>query len=330
MKTNRRDFLKRTAGAGAAMAFTAGVARGKESAMGGKSVTDGELPRRPFGSEGDALSVVGFGAIMLGKMEAAQQEDANALVAETVAAGVNYFDVAPTYGNAEERLGPALEPYRDQVFLACKTTRRGAEGARAEFEQSLKRLRTDRIDLYQLHAISNPKEDVEDVFADGGAMEFFKQAKADGRIRHIGFSAHTEQAALDAMDRYDFDSCMFPISIPTWYQGNFGPPVVEKAREKGVTLISLKAMARERWPKDHPERSEYPNCWYLPMTDPDEAELGLRWALTQPVVAAIPPGHAGLFRDAITYAKRFEPLTGEQELARAKKIADVETPIFKA
>jgi len=142
--------------------------------------------------------------------------------------------VSPTYGDAELKLGPALEPYRKKVFLACKTGQRRREGALEELNESLRRLRTDYLDLYQLHSITDVKDDVDVVFAKGGAIEVFLEAEKQGRIRYLGFSAHSEQAALAAMDRYDFDSVLLPINFATFYKGDFGPRVIAAAKSKGM------------------------------------------------------------------------------------------------
>lgn len=104
----------------------------------------GRLERRSLGRTGETLSILGFGGIVV---RDATPAEADRRVGEAVDRGVNYFDVAPSYGDAEEKLGPALEPHRDGAFLACKTTEREAAGARAELEQTLKRLRTDHLDL---------------------------------------------------------------------------------------------------------------------------------------------------------------------------------------
>ena len=104
------------------------------------------LPRREYGKNRIPLSIIGLGGVVVMGVE---QNHANRVVAEAVERGVNYFDVAPTYGDAEVKYGPALEPYRKDIFLACKTTQRGREGAAAELKDSLSRLRTDYLDLYQ-------------------------------------------------------------------------------------------------------------------------------------------------------------------------------------
>ncbi len=293
--------------------------------VGPTSTNAAKLARRPYGRHGDRISVIGFGGILVMN---AEQAHANRLVAEAFERGVNYFDVAPTYGDAELKLGPALEPYRKNAFLACKTTERTRQGAAAELKRSLERLRTDHVDLYQLHGLTDMAKDVDVAFAKGGALEVLTEAKRTGQVRHLGFSAHSVEAAAAALDRYDFDSVLFPINFATFYQGHFGPTIVEKVKSKGLTLLALKMLARQSWPKDDPGRSKYPKCWYQPLSDPREAELGLRFTLSQPVAAAIPPGEESLFRLALDLAARFRPIT-EAEIGELKTLAATLHPIFQ-
>lgn len=283
------------------------------------------LARRPFGPSGDMLSIVGFGGIILWGME---QTKANRLIGEVVERGVNYFDIAPTYGDAEVQMGPALAPYRKNVFLACKTTKRDAAGARAELAQSLARLHTDYLDLYQLHAITDVARDVDAVFAPGGAMEAYIEAKRAGVVRHLGFSAHSVEAAMAAMDRYEFDSILFPVNFATFHEGNFGPQVMALAQSRGVSRLAIKPLASTKWNPDDPMKKEYPLCWYKPLTDPAEAELALTWTLSQDITAAIPPGHEGLFRMCLDFATRFKPMTPAQD-REAQTMAHRFKPIFE-
>lgn len=246
--------------------------------------------KRVLGKTGDSLSIIGFGGILVTDttpLEAAQ------LVGEAIDRGVNYFDVAPTYGNAEERLGPALAPYRDRVFLACKTTERLAGPATTELERSLKRLKTGHFDLYQLHGVSKPDE-VDRILGPGGALEAFSRAREQGLIRHIGFSAHTEEAALRLLEAFPFDSVLFPVNFACWTQGRFGPRVVDKAQTLGTGLLALKALARRPWRKG--EAKIWPKCWYAPLDTPAEVKAALAFTLSKPVTAALTPGHAELFR----------------------------------
>lgn len=282
------------------------------------------IPRRPYGDKGEDLSIIGFGGIVVMDSE---PDQAARVVAEAVERGVNYFDVAPGYGNAQEKLGPALEPYRKNVFLACKTDRRDRTGAEEQLKRSLELLKTDHFDLYQLHGIVSVEKDVDPAFAKGGAMEVLIQARKSGRIRFLGFSAHSTEAAFAAMDRFDFDSVLFPVNFAAWLKGGFGPEILQRAREKGLARLALKAMARQGWAQDDPKRQTYRKCWYEPLANRAEAEVGLRFTLGQPVTAAIPPGEEALFRLALDLANNITPLTQEEE-TRLFAMAHTLNPIF--
>lgn len=284
------------------------------------------MERRPFGNTGDSLSIVGLGGVAFVGMSQAESND---LVAEAIDAGVNYFDVAPSYGHEQEtekRLGPALKPYRDRAFLACKTAARKAPEARAELERSLRHLETDTFDLYQLHAITS-LEDVETAFGPGGAMEVILEAKQAGIIRHVGFSAHSVEAAFRALDLYPFASALFPVNFVTYSQGNFGPQIVDRCIEKGAARLALKAMARTHWKPDAPRT--FPNCWYEPIADKGLAELALRFTLSEPVTAAVPPGDPRLWRWAVEFGQRYRPLDDSERAALTQAAEDLQ-PIFKA
>ena len=282
----------------------------------------GLIEKRSLGKTGEKLSMIGFGGIVVDK---ATTEQAAERVRQAIDHGINYFDVAPSYGNAEEMLGPALEPFRKDVFLACKTGERKKEGARRELEQSLKYMKTDHFDLYQLHAVTS-LEDVETIFAPGGAMETFLEARDEGKIRFLGFSAHSVEAALALMDGYDFDTILFPFNFATWYAGNFGPQVLAKAKDKGMGILALKAMAWRPW-KEGEERTNE-KTWYKPLPNRNEAEKGLRFTLSHPITAAIPPGHEDLFAMALDLAKDFEPMN-EEEIRAMKEKAMNTTPLFR-
>ena len=314
---DRRYFLQSTVAAGLLSAFPAGL-NGME-----RFPEPGKLEKRKLGRTGEALSIIGFGGIVV---RDATAQEASDRVRQAIEAGVNYFDVAPSYGNAEDMLGPALEPYRKNVFLACKTTQRTAKESLAELESSLRKMRTDHFDLYQLHAVTT-KEDVEKIFGPGGALETFVAARKAGKVRFLGFSAHSVEAALALIGRFDFDTILFPTNFGTWHAGNFGPQVLAAAQAKQMGILALKAMARGPWPKDA-KRDQYPKCWYQPLSDPGDATLGLRFTLSHPVTAAIPPGDEHLFRMALGLAAQFAPLKDEEARAiKEKALAGV--PLFK-
>jgi len=283
------------------------------------------LSQRPYGKSGDRLSIIGFGGIIVMNKEPGE---ASRIVAKAVERGVNYFDVAPTYGDAEVKLGPALEPYRKSVFLACKTTQRERGPAGEEFRRSLERLRTDHFDLHQLHCLADIAKDVDVAFAKGGVMELAIEEKKAGRIRHLGFSAHTEEAALAAMARYDFDSVLFPINFACMLTDGFGSRVIAEAQRRGMSILALKALARQQWPEGDPQRPRFTRCWYQPCSDRREAELALRFTLGQPVTAAVSPGEEEMLSLALDLAPSLRPLT-ESDLAELRSLAATLKPIFK-
>ncbi len=280
------------------------------------------IEKRALGKTGENLSMIGFGGIVVDK---ATSEEAASRVKEAIDHGINYYDVAPSYGNAEEMLGPALEPYRKDIFLACKTGERKKEGSRRELEQSLKHLRTDHFDLYQLHAVTS-LEDVDTIFGKDGAMETFVEARDEGKVRFLGFSAHSVEAAMALMERFDFDTILFPFNYATWYAGNFGPQVMELAKKKEMGILALKSMAWRRW--EEGEERTISKTWYKPHTDPKEANKGLRFTLSHPVTAAIPPGHEDLFSMALKLAKDFKPMEKEEIKAMKEKALQTE-PMFR-
>jgi aryl-alcohol dehydrogenase-like predicted oxidoreductase len=278
------------------------------------------MEKRSLGKTGEALSVIGFGGILVMNETA---EDAARVVQQAVEErGINYFDVAPSYGNAEEMLGPALEPYRHGVFLACKTGKRDAAGAEEELHASLKRLRTDHVDLYQLHAMKTA-EDVEQVLGPGGAMETFVRAREQGKTRFLGFSAHSEAAALALMERFDFDSILFPISWSSWLKEGFGPQVVAQAEQKGMGILALKTLAKRAW--NEGETHNWSKTWYKPVETYEEAELAVRFTLSLPVTAGVSPGHAELLWWACDAAESFRPITAEETAQLQTWCADLKT-----
>jgi len=317
---DRRNFLK----TGTAAAGLAASNRLLEPLTASEVAVAGEFPKRALGKTGEKLSIIGFGGIVVMN---AEQAVANNTVAAAFARGINYFDVAPSYGNAEEKLGPALQPYRQRVFLACKTGKRDKGGAAAELESSLKHMRTDHFDLYQLHAMTK-MADVDKVFSPDGAMETFLAARQAGKIRYIGFSAHSAETAIALMDRFEFNTILFPFNFVLFSQANFGPQVLEHARKKGMGILALKAMAKAVWPKEMKEADRpQPKCWYQPAQLPDQAALALRWTLSQPITAAVPPGDEKYFQHALNVAQKFEAIRPEEEKALMASAQGAE-PIF--
>jgi len=203
-------------------------------------------------------------------------------------AGVNHIDIAPGYGKAEHLMGPWIEKTRDQFFLGCKTQLRTKDEAAAELKLSLEKLRTDKFDLYQLHAVTS-FEELDQVTGKGGALEAILEAKEERLTDFIGITGHGNQAPmvfLEALSRYDFDSVLFPINFIQF--GN--PEYKEKAmelmsicQEKGVGVMIIKAVAARPWGKqDH----KY-NCWYEPFDTQDMIQRCVDFSLSQEGVTGL-------------------------------------------
>ena len=239
----------------------------------------------PLGKTGIRVSAVVFGGII--NMDELQAQ-ANRYVAKAVEAGVNYFDVAPTYGDAELRLGPALAPYRNNVFLACKTEERSARGAREKLENSLRNLKTDYFDVYQLHALTTD-DDLDRAFDPDGAMETVLRAKRDGLIRNVGFSAHSEDAALRALSMFDFDTVLFPLNWALGITRGWGDRISDAVREKGIGLLGMKSLVRRKWQEG--EARPYPKSWCQPIWGNEPLGVAaMKYAVLKGAQALVPPG----------------------------------------
>lgn len=259
-----------------------------------------------LGKTGLNVSAVVFGGII--NMDEAQT-DADAHVARAVEAGVNYFDVAPTYGNAEERLGPALAPYRKDVLLACKTEERTAAGAREKLEASLKKLKTDRFDVYQLHALATDA-DLDRAFGPGGAMEVVLKAKRDGIIRYVGFSAHNEDVALRALTMYDFDTVLFPLNWALGIVTGWGDRISRAAQEKNMGILGMKSLVRRRWRAG--EARPYPKSWCQPLWGDEALSVAaMKYAVLKGAHTLVPPGNLEHFSFMLNHVDQCyrEPMT---------------------
>ena len=244
------------------------------------------MQKRPLGRTGYQITPVTFGGIIV--MNETPQ-DAARYVSCAIDHGINYFDVAPSYGDAEQKLGPALTPYRQQVYLACKTEKRDAASAEAELHRSLKLLRTDHFDVYQLHAMTT-QQDLDRAFAEDGVMPLLVRAREQGLIRRIGITAHNEDVALTALSRFDFDTVMFPVNWALGLSRGWADRLTKACREQGRGLLAIKALAHRKWLEG--ETRVYPKSWCKTLFG-DEAlmKAAMRYTLSKGADALIPPGN---------------------------------------
>ena len=284
------------------------------------------LPRRLLGRTGEYISIVGFPGLALSHCDQAQSDTG---VLDAFEGGVNYFDVAPAYGKdgeCEIKLGASLTQLpREEIFLASKTKMRDREGSRLELERSLKRLKTDYLDLYQLHHLWDPK-DVDKVLGPDGALETVVQAQREGKVRHIGFSAHTNKAALQVMEGFRFDTVMFPINFVEYYKIGFGREVIDLANEQGAALLSIKTMSLGLWPEGAKRTRKW---WYRSVEEKKEVDLAVRFALSlEGVVAGIPPSFLDLLEKAIHAGRDYRPIRND-EMALLQEMAEERLSVFQ-
>ncbi|MBI3698015.1 MAG: aldo/keto reductase [Acidobacteria bacterium] len=231
MRNSRRDFVKAAAGLSVANTLWAAEAAGG-------------IPRRPLGKTGLQVSIMGLGGARIGML--LDNQPAVDVVRRCYDLGVNYFDAAAAgaYGLSQVRYGIVLKDVRDKVVLATKTRHRTFTQAQLDLDQSLSNLRTDRIDLYQVHNVIND-EDIEFIFAPKGVMEMIEKAKKAGKIRFVGVTGHTDPAVLNRiLARYKFDTILMPLSVTDGgnSQKSFEQATLPVARQKGMGIIAMKTL----------------------------------------------------------------------------------------
>lgn len=206
----------------------------------------GDIERRVFGKTGEKLSIIGQAG---GRFPLISFDDAVAVTRRAYELGLNYFDNAHSYwnGRSEEVYGAALKDVRKKVFLTSKSTQRKATAANAELELTLKRLKTDYVDLWQIHSVSE-LSDVETIFGPGGAIEAFEAAKRAGRCRFIGFTGHRDPYVhLEMLKRYDkYDTILMPLHMADPSYLSFEKLVLPEAVKRGLGIQGMKSTANSK------------------------------------------------------------------------------------
>lgn len=271
---------------------------------------------RPLGKTGHRSSIMAFGGAALSK---GTETMAKKSIDLAMAHGINHIDVAPSYGRAEELLGPLVPSIRDEVFLACKTLKRDKQGAEAELHSSLKILRTDHFDLYQIHGITK-REELDQALAEGGAIEALLEAKEEGIVKHLGITGHNMTALGEAIKKFEFETVMFPLNFVMLAHPspeNDYRPVLDLSKDRGVGAMAIKAVAKSPWgAQEHAYET-----WYEPLDKQKEIDLALWFTLSHPVATAVLPSDLRLWPKVIDAAERFRELTPTetQELAEMAK-----------
>lgn len=245
------------------------------------------IARAPFGSTGHASTRTLFGAAAFSDVTQAEADRTMELVLDH---GINHIDVAASYGDAEVRLGPWLERYRQTFFLATKTGERSYAAARDEIHRSLERLRTDHVDLIQLHNLAQ-QDEWELAFSDDGALRACTEARDEGLVRFIGVTGHGLGIAAmhrRSLERFPFDSVLLPYSYILLQDEGYRADVdalLAVCRERGVAVQTIKSITARPWGARPQTRA----TWYEPLEDPDDIEVAVHWLL----------GHEGLFLNTV-------------------------------
>lgn len=244
------------------------------------------MEQRRLGRIGHSSSVLIYGAAALGEVT---QDVADASIQQALDAGINHFDTAASYGEAELRLGPWMPRIRGDIFLATKTGERGVDAAWAQINASLERLQTDHVDLIQLHSVGN-LERLDLVTAADGALHAAVRARDEGLASWIGITGHSHDAPathLEALRRFDFDSVLSPInwvlSQDAAYLAGYEALVAEIQR-RDAALMTIKTVSRRNWPTDDKPYT----TWYEPFDDPEMIDAAVAWALSHPEITGIP------------------------------------------
>ena len=261
-----------------------------------------------------------FGAAALGEVTQAQ---ADRTLEMLLYYGVNHIDAAPSYGDAELRIGPWMEQYRGHFFLATKTDERTVQAARDQFQRSLERLRVDQVDLLQLHHLVDPEE-WEVAMGPGGALEAAIEAREQGLVRFIGVTGHGVAAPemhRRSLERFDFDSVLLPYNYMMMQNPRYAADfraLMALCQKRNVAVQTIKSIARGPWGTKTRTRA----TWYEPLEDQDAIEKAVRWVLGRPGIFLNTAADIRLLPKVLDAASRFQspPSDGEmkKEAARLK------------
>jgi aryl-alcohol dehydrogenase-like predicted oxidoreductase len=280
---------------------------------------------QPFGRTGHESTRLLFGAAAIGNVDQDEADQTMELIREH---GINHIDTAASYGDAELRLGPWMESHRDEFFLATKTGERTRTEAYAEIGRSLERLRTDRLDLIQLHNLVD-EDEWQTAFSSGGVLEAVVQARDEGLVRFIGVTGHGATVAaqhLRSLKEYPFDSVLLPYNFPmsrnASYVADF-EALLALCAERRVAVQTIKAITRGPW-GDHKQTA---NTWYEPLTDQDAIDIAVSWVLGRDGIFLNTVGDVHILPKVIDAAERFTQRPSDEQMGELEAAFRLE-PLF--
>jgi len=284
------------------------------------------IPLDPFGRTGHASTRIIFGAAAFWKCTPAIGERTLAMLLEH---GIDHIDVAASYGEAEDHVGPWMESHRDRFFLATKTGERGYEGAKSELTRSLERLRVDSIDLWQLHNLVDEAE-WETAMAPGGALEAAIEARDRGLVKFIGVTGHGVTVAemhRRSLERFPFDSVLLPLNHtmmqnPT-YAADF-EALTQTCRQQNVAMQTIKSLAVGAWGEGDQRTTR---TWYEALTEQSDIDLAVHWVLGHEGMFLNTSSDIGLLAKILDATERYEAPPTETEMEALATRAGM-SPLF--
>lgn len=284
------------------------------------------MQKRRLGRLGHMSSVLVYGGAALAEVDDAEADDSIAFAIES---GINHFDTSDDYGDSEDHLGRWMPRVRDQVFLATKTTERSKEGARRTIERSLQRLRVDRVDLLQIHAVGD-LECLDLVTGDGGALEAVIEARDQGLTGGIGITGHGVDSTathLEALRRFPFDTVLTPYSYRLWREERFRrdfDALCEHARAEDVGLMLIKYAARNLWRDNEDPRY---TTWYWPLEEQRRIDAAVAFALMREEATGLcTVGDVTLVPKVVEAERRAPDMTMEQIEATLSEVDQYASP----
>lgn len=317
---NRRTFLKSLAG------ITAGLSL-NHSAYSEEKTSDrlGEvLPKRKFGRTGEYVTMLGTGGYHVGWTT---ERDAQEVIEASLEGGVRFYDTAESYssGVSEERYGKYLTPkYRDLIFLMTKSTGRDAKTVQEHLEGSLRRLKVDQIDLYQVHSIRTP-QDV-DNRVENGVLEFLQKAKQDGKIKYIGFTGHQNPFAHTRMleqteENNMMDGVLMPVNVLDQSYFSFTKNVMSKALDRNMGIMAMKTLADGRFFAKKEKAGWTSSDPIIPNYMSIKEAMYFVWSLPVSVIIS-GNENATYMREKIALARSFSKLSENERMALIDKVKD--------
>ena len=280
------------------------------------------MEKRRFGRTNHMSTLAVFGAVALGQID---QTEADKAVQQVIDAGINHIDIAPSYGQAEQRLGPWMPRIRENFFLGCKTMERTKQSAIEEFHESMARLQVDAFDLYQLHAVTT-MEELDQCTQSGGSLEGVIEMREQGLTRFIGITGHgiqTPTIFIEALRRFDFDTVLFPIYPALLANDEYRTQtlaLLDICEEKDVGVMAIKAICKEPWG----DREQTYHTWYVPYDDMATIQKNVNFVLSHKLTHVCTVGDYRLLGMVLDACEKFQPIDAAEQDALIKEQADLE------